>query len=81
MQTFLEKIGGKVIEGLARFIGQQLLIAVRGNGAQCTVTLLIIKRGRNSLQLGLVRGGATSVGSCSCLIGGTMCSSWGRLRG
>jgi len=28
-QRFLEKVGGRVIEGLARFIMQQLLIAVR----------------------------------------------------
>lgn len=57
MQTFLEKIGGKVIEGLARFIAQQLMIAVRGNGAQCKVTLLI-KAGHSALQSGLDRGGA-----------------------
>ena len=29
LQNFLEKVGGKVIEGLARFIMQQLVIAVR----------------------------------------------------
>ena len=29
-QVFLEKVGGKVIEGLARFLFQQLTIAVRG---------------------------------------------------
>ena len=29
IQRFLEKVGGRVIEGLARFIMQQLFIAVR----------------------------------------------------
>lgn len=34
-QLFLEKIGGRVIEGLARFLTQQLLIAVSPLSAAC----------------------------------------------
>ncbi len=33
VEDFLEKVGGKIIEGLARFITQQLIIAVRGRQA------------------------------------------------
>lgn len=48
LQNFLEKVGGKVIEGLARFIMQQLVIAVRpsllfpfyGNGVCMTTPYL-----------------------------------------